>query len=80
MNGLTPGRTAEPVLRDQILRREWGQGKIAFPVPLTASRIGNHSVGQQKTNYMEYSAEKLMTLHVLLSICVLHDKRLGLKP
>ena len=36
------GRTAEPVPRDQILRRERGQGNIfIFPVQLTTSRIGN---------------------------------------
>ena len=34
--------TAEPVSRDQILRRERGQGNILiFPVQLTTSRIGN---------------------------------------
>ena len=31
--------TAEPVSRDQILRREWGL--FFFPVQLTTSRIGN---------------------------------------
>ena len=25
------GRTAEPVSRDQILRRKWGQGDVNFP-------------------------------------------------
>ena len=29
----------EPVSRDQILRRERGQGKIIFPVELTTSSI-----------------------------------------
>ena len=32
--------TAEPVSRDQILRRERGQGNIHFPVQLTTSRTG----------------------------------------
>ena len=32
---------AEPVSRDQVLRRERGQGNINFPVQLTTSRIGN---------------------------------------
>ena len=34
---------AEPVSRDQILRRERGQGNDNFPsVQLTTNRIGNH--------------------------------------
>ena len=37
-------RTAEPVSRDQIPRREWGQGNFNFPVELTKSRIGNHHI------------------------------------
>ena len=41
MSRLTRDGTAEPVSRDQILRRERGQGNIHFPVPLTTSRIGN---------------------------------------
>ena len=31
MSRLTPGGTAEPVSRDQVLRRERGQGNIHFP-------------------------------------------------
>ena len=40
---LTRDGTAEPVSRDQILRRERGQGNIHFPcsAELTTSRIGN---------------------------------------
>ena len=42
MSRLTRDGTAEPVSRDQILRRERGQGNIfIFPVQLTSSRIGN---------------------------------------
>ena len=47
MSRLTRDGTAEPVSRDQILRREQrGQGNIHFPcsffpVQLTTSRIGN---------------------------------------
>ena len=33
MSRLTRDRTAKPVLRDQILRRERGQGNIHFPCP-----------------------------------------------
>ena len=40
MSGLTRDGTAEPVSRDQILRREWGQGKnIFFPVQLTQAGL-----------------------------------------
>ena len=41
MGRLTRDGTAEAVLRDQILRRERGQGNINFPVQLATSRIGN---------------------------------------
>ena len=41
MRRLTQDGTAEPVSRDQFLRREWGQGNIHFPAQLTTSRIGN---------------------------------------
>ena len=41
MSRLTRDGTAEPVSRDQILRRERGQGNIHFSVQLTLSRIGN---------------------------------------
>ena len=39
MSRLTRDGTAEPVSRDQILRREDGEN-IFFPVQLTTSRIG----------------------------------------
>ena len=42
MSRLTRDGTAEPVSRDQILRRERGQVKKSFfPVQLTTTRIGN---------------------------------------
>ena len=41
MNRLTRDGTAQPVSRDQILRRERGQGIFIFPVQLTTSKIGN---------------------------------------
>ena len=41
MSRLTRDGTAEPVSRDQILRRERGQGNINFPAQLTTCRIGN---------------------------------------
>jgi hypothetical protein len=41
MSRLTWDGTAETVSRDQIIRRERGQGNIHIPVQLTTSRIGN---------------------------------------
>ena len=41
MSMLTRDKTAEPVSRDQILRRERGQSFFFFPVQLTTCRIGN---------------------------------------
>ena len=43
MSRLTRDGTAEPVSRDQILRRERERGNeiLIFPVQLTTSRIGN---------------------------------------
>ena len=41
MTRLTRDGTAEPVSRDQILRRNRGQGKNIFPVQLATTRIGN---------------------------------------
>ena len=41
MSRLTRDGTAEPVFRDQILRRERGQEKINLSVQLATSIIGN---------------------------------------
>ena len=41
MSRLTRDGTAESVSRDQVLRRERGQGIFIFPVQLTTCRIGN---------------------------------------
>ena len=41
MSRLARDETAEPVLRDQILGREQGQGNIDFPCSANTSRIGN---------------------------------------
>ena len=43
MSRLTRDGTAEPVPRDQILRREREQGNIHFPVQRTTCRVGNLS-------------------------------------
>ena len=40
MGRLTRNRTAKPIWRHQIIRRERVQGNIRFPVQLTTSRIG----------------------------------------
>ena len=42
MSGLVRDGTAEPLPRDQTLRREPREEKIVFPVQLTTRRIGNH--------------------------------------
>ena len=41
MSRLTRDGTVEPISRDQIIRRERGQGYIYFPRQLTTSRIVN---------------------------------------
>ena len=41
MSRLTRDGTVEPISRDQILRRERGQGNIHFPIQLTTSRMGD---------------------------------------
>ena len=41
MSRLTRDGTAEPVSRDQVLRRERDTEKFIFSVQLTTSRIGN---------------------------------------
>ena len=59
MSGLTRDGTAEPLPRDQILRREPRQEKIVFRVQLTTRRIGNptfsvdpHSAGSGILTYI----------------------------
>ena len=62
MSRLTRNGIAEPVSRDQILRRERGQETLVFPVQLTTSRIDNltrsihtlaimcdHNIGEKPT-------------------------------
>ena len=39
MSGLARDETTEPASRDQILRRERGQGKTRFPAQVTTNRI-----------------------------------------
>ena len=41
---LTRDRTAEAVLRDQILRREQGQGNIHFPCSADHEEVGNRLI------------------------------------
>ena len=41
---LTGDRTAEAVLRDQILRHEWGQGNIHFPCSADHEVVGNRLI------------------------------------
>ena len=60
-NGLTRDRTAEPVSRDQILRRERGQGKIHFPCSTDHEQrtIGNHT----------------RLIHTSLKVLIIHTPR-----
>ena len=44
---MTRDGTAEPYSRDQTLMHERGKEKKKFPVQLTTSRIGNHTVDAQ---------------------------------
>ena len=55
MSRLTPDGTAEPVSRDQILRRVRGQGKFIFLVQLTTSRIGNLARLIHTLQYVDYT-------------------------
>ena len=60
MSGLTRDGTTKSVSRDQILRRQWGRGKIIFPVQLTTARPGNNKyrlVRLMPTIVMNRSAE-----------------------
>ena len=41
---LTRDRTAEAVLRDQVLRRERGQGNIQFPCSADHEEVGNRLI------------------------------------
>ena len=41
---LTRDRTAEAVLRNQILRREQGQGNIHFPCSADHEEVGNRLI------------------------------------
>ena len=60
MIGLTRNETAEPVSRDQMLRRKRGQGNFNFPgVQLTTSRIGYHTRLMPSLLY----AMKMHTVH-----------------
>ena len=60
MSRLTRDGMAEPVSRDQILRRERGHREnIIFSVQLTTSRIGNHS-------QLIHTLLKVLTIHTYI--------------
>ena len=70
MSRLTRDGTAEPVSRDQILRRARGQGNIIFTVQLTTSRIGNltrliHTLLYVMTIYI-HTLLYVMTIHTYI--------------
>ena len=69
MSRLTRDGTAEPVSRDQILRRERGREMFIFPVQLTASRT-NGSLTR-----LIHTLVHVMTIHIciLYIICIKID-------
>ena len=83
MNRLTRDGTAETVLRDQILRRERGQGKVHFPCsaehvqdgqpytvdPYTCLYVTIHKVGDKPTVilYTTFIAIVFLTFSVLVA-------------
>ena len=85
MSRLTRDGTAETVSRDQILRRERGQGKFIFPVQLTTGRMGNltrliHTLAICVTinNVGEKPAVILYT--TVIAIVVSYIQRVGRQP
>ena len=73
MSRLTRDGTAEPVSRDQILRRERGQGKLNFsPVQLTTSRIEDQSAecdDQQKQQQQQQNTLCLCHVRTVVVLC-----------
>ena len=63
MSRLTWDGTAEPVSRDQILKRERGREKIIFPVQLTMRRIGN-------LTRLIHTLLYVMTIHTYMIISI----------
>ena len=43
MSGLARDGKNEPVSRDEVVRRKWGQGNKCFLVRLTKSRVGKRT-------------------------------------
>ena len=65
---LTWDGTAEPVSRNQVLRRVRGQGNIIFRVQLTTSRFGNLTrLSHTLLNVMTIRAH----IHTVVSFCFL---------
>ena len=60
MSGLTRDGTAEPVPRDEILRRTRRQGKMILLFQLTTSRIGS------VTRLIYFNLLKVMTIHTII--------------
>ena len=61
------GTTAEPISRDQILRRERGQGNTNFSVQLTTSRIGN------LTRLMHTQCTYMCVMHAIIILIVYNE-------
>ena len=89
MSRLTRDGTAETVSRDQILRRERGQGIFFFPVQLTTCRMGNltrlihtlaicvtiHNVGDKATVIL-YTIHLSPSLFLTFSVLVANPEKL----
>ena len=83
MSRLTRDGTAEPISRDQFLRRERGYGNVLFvPVQLTTSRIGNLTrltqtllhISDDHAYIHTYTVHKVITGHT----CILNSSsRMG---
>ena len=69
MSRPTRDGTAEPVSRDQILRREGGQGNIHFPCSAdhydSKSKDQPHPVGPYSCYYICDTVCDVMTIHTL---------------
>ena len=72
MSRLTRDRTAEPVSRDKIFRRERGQKILIFPVQVTTCRIGNLSLA------MDYARHAVWGMMYADDACIVSRSPHGL--
>ena len=77
MSRLTPDRTAEPVSRDQILRRERGQGNINFPCLADHEQDWQPYPGDQYSCYMcDHTYMKIHLLTAQQTFVLFHHTQL----